>query len=148
MKNILIVEVWQHRSSALATLATIFIVFLWPSIPLGGVTVWLQFLYYYAPQNYFYTLLAILAGLNVGIYVYNKRVVSCCSIKSAKAGATASFFGTLLGACPACIPALAFLLPLSVTIVFSRVNLFFLLVSIGVMLFAIYRMNGFRKFSG
>lgn len=146
MRDILILKVWRHKSSATAALATIAVTFLWPSIPLGSIFSWLQFLYYYYPQNYFYSLMTILAGLNVGIYVYNRRVASCCSVKSAKAGTAASFVGILIGACPACIPVLAFLLPLSITIGLSRVNIFFLLASIGVMLLAIYRMNGFREF--
>jgi len=146
MRNILIFKVWQHKSSAFAALATIILIFLWPSIALGSIITWLQFFYYYSPQNYLYSLLTILSGLYVGIFVYNKRVASCCYVKSARTGAAASLLGVLLGACPACIPAVAFLLPLSMTIVLSRVNLYFLLISIGIMFFAIYRVNGFRKF--
>jgi hypothetical protein len=121
-------------------------VFLWPSIPLRSITKWLQFFYFYTPQNYFYAILAILSGIYVGIYVYNRKVAACCSIESVKTGAAGSITGILLGACPACIPVLAFLLPLSATIVLSRLSLVFLVIAILIMLFSIYRMNGFKRF--
>lgn len=145
MENILIFKIWRYKLPALAALATMAFVFLWPSVPLRGISNWLQFLYYYSPQNYFYVILSILSGIYVGIYVYDRKVQSCCSIRSKKVGAVGSVLGVLLGACPACIPVLAFFLPLSITIVLSRVSLWFLLLSIGIMLFSIYRMNGFRK---
>lgn len=145
MKDILIFKIWQHKFPALAALFTIAFVFLWPSIPLGGITKWLEFFYYYTPQNYLYLLMAIFSGLYVGIYVYDKTVARCCSIQNRKVGILGSFVGIFLGACPACIPVLAFFLPLSVTIVLSRISLAFLVIAIGIMVFSIYRMNGFKK---
>ena len=146
MKDIVILKIWRHKLSSLAALATMVGVFLWPSIPLGGINTWLQFLYYYSPQNYFYVILSILSGIYVGIYVYDRKVQSCCSVQNKKVGAAGSVLGVLLGACPACIPVLAFFLPLSLTIVLSRISLLFLFVAIGIMLLAIYKMNGFKKF--
>jgi len=145
MKNILIFKIWQYKLPALWAILTMAFVLLWPSIPLGGVAKWLNFFYFYTPQNYFYAILSILSGLYVGIYVYNRKVAACCSIDSVKTGAAGSIFGILLGACPACIPVLAFLLPLSATIVLSRLSLVFLVIAILIMLFSIYRMNGFKK---
>jgi len=146
MKNLLILKIWRHKLPALWAFLTIIFVLLWPSIPLWGITKWLKFLYFYTPQNYFYAILSILSGLYVGIYVYNRKVAACCSIDSVKTGAAGSIFGILLGACPACIPVLAFLLPLSATIVLSRLSVVFLIIAILIMLFSIYRMNGFKRF--
>ena len=145
MKDIVILKFWRHKLPVLAALVTMAGVFLWPSIPLGGITKWFEFFYYYTPQNVFYLLMAILSGLYAGVYVYNKKVNACCSITNEKTATTGSIIGILLGACPACIPVLAFFLPLSVSIVLSRISLLFLILSIGIMLFSIYRMNGFRK---
>ena len=145
MKDIVILKIWSHKLPTLIAVATMIGVFLWPSIPLGGVTKWLNFFYYYSPQNVLYLFVAILSGLYAGIYVYNKKVAPCCSIANEKTAATGSIVGILLGACPACIPVLAFFLPLSVSIVLSRISLLFLIVAITIMLFSIYRMNGFRK---
>lgn len=145
MKDILIFKIWRHKLPALAALTAIAVVFFWPSIPLAGVTKWLQFFYYYSPQNVLYLLLAVLSGVYVGIYVYNKKVATCCSVESAKTATSGSIIGILLGACPACIPVLAFFLPLSVTVVLSRISLVFLVIAIGIMLLSIYRMNGFKR---
>jgi len=145
MKDIIILKIWRHKLSALAALVTMAGVFLWPSIPLGGITKWLEFFYYYTRQNYLYLLMAIFSGLYVGIYVYDKTVARCCSINNRKVGILGSSVGILLGACPACIPVLAFFLPLSVTIVLSRISLAFLVIAINIMVFSIYRMNGFKK---
>jgi hypothetical protein len=145
MNSLLIFKIWRHKLPALWAILTMALVFLWPSVPLRGISNWLQFLYYYSPQNYFYAILSILSGIYVGIYVYDRKVQSCCSIQNKKAGAAGSVLGVLLGACPACIPVLAFLLPLSVSITLSRVSLLFLIIAIAIMLFSIYRMNGFRK---
>lgn len=141
----LIFKIFRHKVSFFATVLAVIAVFLWPSIPLRGIDNWLQFLYNYYPQNYFYVFLSALSGLYAGIYVYNKKVMQCCSLKNVNTGATAAVGGVLLGACPACIPVLAFFLPLSVSIVLSRLSLLFLFVSIAIMIFAIYKMNGFRK---
>jgi len=146
MKDILIFKIWRYKIPALSALATMMVAFLWPAFFLGGITNWLRFFYYYSPQNYLYTLLSLLSGLYVGIYVYNRKVAACCSIDSVKTGTAGSLFGILLGACPACIPVLAFLLPLSATIVLSRLSLVFLVIAILIMLFSIYRMNGFKRF--
>ena len=146
MSSLLILKIWQHKLPALWAILSMAFVFLWPSIPLRGVANWLQFFYLYTPQNYLYAILAILSGLHVGIYVYNMKVAACCSINSIKTGTAGSLFGILLGACPACIPVLAFLLPLSATIVLSRLSLVFLIIAILIMFFSIYRMNGFKRF--
>lgn len=145
MGDLLVVKLWQHKWPAFSALGTMLVVFLWPSIPLRGVSDWLLFFYYYTPQNYLYALLTLLTGLYVGIYVYNKKVCATCRIGSKKIGATGMFGGVLLGACPACIPALGFFLPLSATIYLSRISWVFLVGAIILLSFLVFRMNGFRK---
>ena len=145
MKDILILKVWRNKISASAGIAAIALTLLWPSIPLRGLDAWLKTLVNLFPTNFLYPILAILIGTFVAIYIYNKKVQSCCSIKSTGTGASASFIGIFLGACPACIPALAFFLPLSATVTLSYFSWAFLLASIAVLTFAIYKMNGFRR---
>jgi len=146
MSDLLIFKIWRHKLPALWAIATMVFVFLWPSIPLRGITKWLEFFYYYTPQNYLYSILSILSGLYVGIYVYNKKVAACCSVGSVKTGAVGSLVGILLGACPACIPVLAVFLPLGVSVYLSRISWVFLVLSVALMTFLIYRMNGFKRF--
>jgi hypothetical protein len=145
MGDVLIFRLWHHAWPALAALATMIAVFFWPSIPLGGVSDWLKFFYYYTPQNYLYTVLTVLAGLYVGIYVYNKKVCATCQRSNQKAGMASVVGGVLLGACPACIPALAVFLPLSATIYLSRISWIFMVVAIMILTFLIFRMQGFRR---
>jgi len=146
MKQMLIFKIWTHALPAAAAVGTTAFIFLWPSIPLGGIQKWLTFFYYYTPQNYFYALLSVLTGLYMGTYAYNRTVERCCVVGDVKTGVGGSLVGALLGACPACIPFLAFLLPLSVSIVLSRLSLGFLIIAVGIMLFSIYKMNGFKRF--
>lgn len=145
MADVLVFKIWRHKLPALWAIATTVFIFLWPSIPLRGVGKWLEFFYYYTPQNYFYALLSVLSGAYVGIYAYNRKVAACCSVESVKTGAAGSLIGILLGACPACIPVLAILFPLSVTLALSRISLIFLIISVVIMLFSVWRIGGFKK---
>jgi hypothetical protein len=145
MGDLLVFRLWRHAWPAAAATVTMAVVFFWPSIPLGGVSNWLQFFYFYTPQNYLYAILTVLAGLYVGAYAYNKKVCSTCQLTNKSAGAVGVFGGILLGACPACIPVLAVFLPLGVTIYLSRISWVFLVLGIALVAFLIYRMNGFRK---
>lgn len=147
MQKILIFKMWHHKLPAIAALATIVFVFLWPSIPLRGIGNWLEFFYYYTPQNYLYAVMTILAGLYVGVYVYNRNVCTTCSVKTAKTGTAGIIGGILLGACPACIPVLAIFLPLSVTIYLSYISWVFIIIAIALLSFLIWRMNGFNYVS-
>jgi len=145
MGNLLIFRLWRHVWPSTAALATMVAVFFWPAVPLGGVSYWLQFLSYYTPQNYLYGALTVLAGLYVGIYIYNKKVCATCRLPDKKAGAAGVVGGVLLGACPACIPALAVFLPLGVSVYLSRISWVFLVLAIILLTFLIYQMNGFRR---
>jgi len=141
----LLLKSWTHRTSASAGGIAFLAVLLFPAIPLRSLGVWLETLLGLFPTTILYPILAFLTGSFVSLYVYNRKVKACCSLKASQTGASASVAGVLLGACPACIPALAFFLPLSITLTLSYFSWIFLLVSIGILVFALYRMNGFKK---
>src|SRR5712692_5750452 len=145
MPRMLFLRVWTNKKSAAVGLAAFVTVLLWPSIPLRSVDLWLMTLWLLYPTKILYPILAFLAGSYVAIYFYNKRVESCCSVNSVRTGTAGSLIGIFLGVCPACIPFLAFLLPLSLTLTLSHLSPFLLAASIGILLFAIHRMNGFRR---
>ena len=140
-----IVRSRDHKPGWRIALAVFAVVLLWPSVPLRGIDLWLQFLALLFPTVILYPILAFLIASYAAIYYYNKRVEVCCSISSAKAGASASFAGVLLAACPACIPVVGFFLPLSVTITLSYYSWFFAMGLRFSLLFAVYRMGGFKK---
>lgn len=145
MPRILFLRVWTNKKSAAVGLAAFVAVLLWPSIPLRGVDLWLNTLWLLYPTKILYPILAFLTGSYAAIYFYNKRIESCCSVNSARTGTAGSLIGIFLGVCPACVPFLAFLLPLGLTLTLSHLSPFLLAASIGILLFAIHRMNGFRS---
>lgn len=140
-----VLNLWKYKYSAFSALGTMSVVFFWPALPLRGIINWLEFFYYYTPQNILYGAMTILSGLYVGLYVYNKRVCKTCSVGTGKTGTASVLGGILLGACPACIPALAIFLPLGITVFLSSISWVFLVLSIAVIAYLIYKMNGFRS---
>ena len=137
-----LIEAWRNKKSALIGFIVIIFVLLWPSIPLRGVDVWIKTLFDLFPTNILYPIMAILVASYAVLYVHNRQSKTCNT--SATSGASASFAGVLLGACPACIPVLAFFLPLSITVTLSYYSWIFLTVSIAILFFAIYKMEGFK----
>lgn len=145
--KILILKIWGHRWPSFAALLTIFAIFLWPSLPLRGIGNWMTVYANTTYLFYLYPAISILSGLYVGFYVYNKNVAPCCPVETAHTGFMGSFIGVFLGACPACIPAIAIFLPLAFNVFLSRVAPIFSVVSIVMLLWVIYRMNGFKRFA-
>lgn len=142
---IIILKVWTHKLSALIGIFTVGIVLFWPAIPLRSMNIWLQTLISKFPTNILYPFFALLIGSYAAMFIYDKKVARCCRVDATKASAAPSIFGILLGACPACIPALAFFLPLSVTIAIGYYSWIILLASIALILFSIWRAGGFQK---
>lgn len=136
---------WGYKLPALAALATTIAIFFWPALSLRGIANWLV-IYANTPYlTFLYPAIAILSGEYMGLYVYNKKVAPCCSIETVKGGAAGSLMGILLGACPACIPVIAIFLPLAFNVFLSRVAPTLSVVSIAILFWVIYRMNGFKR---
>lgn len=147
MKQILLIKMWGRAWPALAALITIAAIFFWPALPLKGIGNWMV-VYANTPYLfYLYPIIAVLSGVYVGLYVYNKKVTSYCSIENTRAGFFGSLTGILLGACPACIPVIVVFLPLAFNVFLSRVAPIFSIISIVILLWVIYRMNGFKRFA-
>ena len=138
---------WGYKLPALVALATTAAIFFWPALPLRSIANWLV-VYINTPYlTFLYPVIAILSGEYMGLYVYNKKVAPCCSIETIKGGAAGSLVGVLLGACPACIPVIAIFLPLAFNVFLSRAAPIFSLISVAILLWVIYRMNGFKRFA-
>lgn len=140
----IIVKVWTHPRSGLVGLLVAATALLWPAIPLRSLSVWLQTLVEKFPTNLLYPFFALLVGSYAALYAYDRWVARCCRTRATKT-ATPSILGIFLGACPACIPFIAFFLPISVTIVFGRYSWMFLTASMLLLLFSIWRAGGFQK---
>lgn len=139
-----LLRVWRHPLSAGIGLAVILIVLLWPAVPLRGLGIWLQTLTGYFPTNLLYPIFALLLGSYAALFSYDKWVARCCRV-TGKGTASASLGGVILGACPACIPALGFFLPLSATVAIGFYSWIILLAAIGLITFSVWRAGGFQK---
>lgn len=145
--RILILKIWLYPWPAFTALGTILAIFLWPALPLRGIGNWMT-VYTNTPYLfYLYPIIAVLSGIYMGLYVYNKKVAPCCSVETAHAGFLGSLTGVFLGACPACIPVIAIFLPLAFNVFLSRIAPIFSFLSIVILLFVIYKMNGFKRFA-
>lgn len=142
-----IFKAWTHKISATAGLMVLAATLLWPAVPLRSLDVWVQTLVAKFPTNVLYSIFALTIGTYVALFVYDRKVAKCCRVGASKTGAAASIFGILLGACPACIPLIAFFLPLSFTIAIGYYSWAILLGAILILLWSIWRIGGFQRAS-
>lgn len=90
-----------------------------------------------------YIVFSALFGMFIALYLYAKNKCIDCK-KDVKSGIGGSTFGFMLGICPACFSFIGFLLPLGGSIFLTTYSPLFIAVSIGIILFSIYRIGGFR----
>ncbi|MCM2325604.1 MAG: hypothetical protein NDI94_04020 [Candidatus Woesearchaeota archaeon] len=143
ISELTIIRAWLYPKSFFYGLFVIVITLLWPSVPLKSLGVWVNTLFNTFPTNLLYLILTVLSGSFTALYVYKKNTMKVCNIS--KSGSFASLFGVVLGACPACVPALGFILPLSLTITLSYLSWVILLASIIMLFFVIYNQGGFKR---
>ena len=141
-------QFWRHPLPAFSAAAAAAAIFLWPAAPLVGLESW--FLLYVGTPYLLvlYPIVAILSGVFVGLIIHHKTVAPSCAVGGGKIGAAGSAMGVFFGVCPACIPVVAVFLPLAFNVFLSRVAPYMSLAAIAILLFAIYRMNGFRRAAG
>lgn len=141
----LIFKALQYKNSLFWGILITISVLVWPVIPLRGLDVWSKTLIGLFPTNIGYPILAFLIGIYTAIFVYSRKNPGLCPAKKGKSGIFGGVTGVFLGACPACIPVITLFLPLSLTITLSYYSWIFLSLAIIVLIFAIYRMGGFKK---
>jgi hypothetical protein len=93
-----------------------------------------------------YVSFSVLFGMFVSLYLFSKNQCVDCK-PNVKSGIGGSVLGFMLGVCPACFSFVGLLLPLSGSLLLTAYSPLFMLVSIGVIVFSIYKMAGFRKAS-
>lgn len=96
-----------------------------------------------------FLIFAALFGVALSYQVHLWRQPKVCAVgtkaKGAGAGGFATFFGFLVSQCPACASLGALFLPASAFVIFVQFSWILNLVSIGLLLFAINYLGGFRK---
>ncbi|MGQ0606421.1 MAG: hypothetical protein ACT4OD_05670 [Candidatus Nitrosotenuis sp.] len=93
-----------------------------------------------------YISFSVLFGMFVSLYLFSKNQCVDCK-PNVKSGIGGSALGFMLGVCPACFSFVGFLLPLSGSLFLTAYSPLFMLISIGVIVFSIYKMAGFRRVS-
>lgn len=93
-----------------------------------------------------YTTFSILFGMFISLYLYSKNTCIDCK-KEARKGFGGTALGFFVGVCPACFSFVGFLLPLGGSLFLTAYAPLFILASIGIMVFSINKMGGFRKAS-
>jgi len=93
-----------------------------------------------------YVIFSVLFGMFISLYLYSKNKCIDCK-PGAKAGFGGSTLGFALGVCPACFSFVGFLLPLSGSIFLTTYSPLFMLIAIGIILFSIHKMGGFKNTS-
>jgi len=142
---IVALKAWTHPRSISVGLIVLAIVLLWPAIPLKSLDVWIQTLTAKFPTNVLYPLYAVVIASTAALYAYDRTVARCCRVSPSKAGATPALLGMFLGACPACIPAVAFFLPLTFTIAVGYYSWLILLAALALVFFSMWRMGAIQK---
>jgi hypothetical protein len=140
-----------RQRPAVAALASVGIFLATPLIQLLNSSFALKAWYLGLVENPFnallYVIFSVLFGFFIALYLYSKN--KCIDCKPAvRTGIGGSAIGFLIGMCPACFPILALVLPLSGTLFLTQYSYIFIVVSIAIILFSIYKMGGFRKISG
>ena len=116
-----------------------------------GISSWFSMIGF-KPINFtFSILLSLVFGSFVSLYYYNKSLPNCCQVGTAKAGFIGGTGGALLGKCPACFSVMALILPafgigsaLSVTLFFAKWAWAIMAISMILIFYSIYRLEGFK----
>lgn len=147
MKSIFLFEAVKEKPSIMV-LSAIGIFFVNPLIQLLitplAFDIWFADLSQKPLSSIPYFAFSILFGMFITLYLYAKNKCVDCK-KDAKAGFGGSSFGFMLGVCPACFSFIGFLLPLGGSLFLTQYSPIFIVGSIGIILFSIYKMGGFKS---
>ena len=147
MKGLLLLEAIKEKP-AIAVISAIGIFFVNPliqslSTPLA-FQIWSTDILQKPESSLPYIAFSILFGMFIAMYLYSKNKCIDCK-PDAKTGFGGSAFGFVLGVCPACFSFIGFLLPLSGSIFLTRYYPVFIVASIAIILFSIYKLGGFKR---
>lgn len=145
--NIILFKAAKEKP-AIVILAAIGIFFLTPLIqsittPLA-FEIWFTDIEQKPTSSIPYIVFSALFGMFIVLYLYSKNKCIDCKPNS-KAGFGGSTLGFVLGVCPACFSFIGFLLPLGGSIFLTAYSPLFLLTAIGIILFSIHKMGGFKN---
>jgi hypothetical protein len=132
-----------------AVLSAVGIFFLLPLIQMLNTPlafdIWFTDLQQKPLNSMLYVAFSILFGAFISLYLFTRNKCFDCKPENARTGFAGSVAGFMVGVCPACFSFIGVLLPLGPTLFLTTYSPIFTAISIGIMLFSIYKLGGFRK---
>jgi len=110
--------------------------------------IWFRDLYQKPLNSSLYIIFSALFGMFMTLYFYSKnRCIDCKKSKATESGIAGTILGFMIGVCPACFSFIGFLIPLTASIFLTTLAPIFLLASIAIILYSIFRVGGFKSIS-
>jgi hypothetical protein len=107
--------------------------------------IWFRTLIERPASGALFVVFSILFGMLVPLYIYSKNKCFDCKKRDVDTGVTGAITGFIFGVCPACISVIGLFLPLGLSILLTVYAPVFTASSIGMILFSIWRLGGFKK---
>ena len=108
--------------------------------------IWFRDLYQKPLNSTLYIVFSILFGIFISLYFFSRnKCINCKPSNVGRSGFMGSTLGFVIGVCPACFSFISFLVPLGTSIFLTTYSSMFLLISIGIILFSIYKLGGFKR---
>ena len=110
--------------------------------------IWFRELYQKPLNSALYIIFSVLFGMFMTLYLYAKKsCIDCKASEPTKSGIAGTLLGFIIGVCPACFSFIGFFVPLSVSILLTTFAPIFIIVSISIIVYSIYRVGGFKSIS-
>jgi len=151
MKEILLVKVIKEKPLLVFALAVVMF-FVTPIMQTFNTSlafeIWFRDLYQKPWNSVLYIIFSVLFGMFITLYLYSRnRCIDCKTSKATKSGIAGTLLGFMIGVCPACFSFIGFLVPLSASIFLTTFAPIFMTATIAIILYSIYRLNGFKSIS-
>lgn len=153
MNNMKFIEVLKNKKyGMIATVSAIAMVIIYPytQVALNGgfynYFFWFEVLLMESILNtIFYITFSILFGVVISLSLYNWQHKTCSVKGSVSSGGFASVLGIATSQCSACLSLASLFLPISAVGLLTQFNWVFNIISIGILLFSIRLMGGFKR---
>ena len=151
MKEILLFRAMKEKPLLVVALAVVMF-FVTPIIQSFNTSlafeIWFRDLYQKPLNSSLYIIFSVLFGMFITVYLYSRsRCIDCKTSKATKSGIAGTLLGLMIGVCPACFSFIGFLIPLSASIFLTAFAPIFMIGSIAIILYSIFRIGGFKSIS-
>jgi hypothetical protein len=156
MSKTIVLKLAMKEKFAIMVLSAVLMFFLNPLLQSVNTSlafeIWFIDLYQKPFNSSLYIIFSLLFGIFVSLYLFSRNKCIDCekqlsrtrSSTSSSSGFIGSVVGFMLGVCPACFSFIGFIIPLSTSIILTTYVPLFTSISIGILIFSIYKVGGFK----